>query len=157
MGLHRILYRSEAIGTFDDFEIQKLGIKAQVRNEYIDVTGVLIFCDNCFMQLIEGEEAVIKDLYYNKIYHDHRHRRIKVILQGDIKERAFETTRFLLSHSRKNGSNHFFNKIYDDLNKANLVNALIEYFKCTGEIDLRSFWINAKKNIEILNKEKSCK
>jgi hypothetical protein len=60
-------------------------------NKKNDVTGILLYWKktNQFMQVLEGEENIILDLY-DKISKDPRHSLLKIIYQEDIKARGFK-------------------------------------------------------------------
>ena len=60
-------------------------------NEKIEITGILVYWKktNQFLQLLEGEENVILNLY-NKICMDKRHSLSRVIYQENILERGFK-------------------------------------------------------------------
>ena len=62
--------------------------KARINNKLSDVTGLLVFVDGTFLQVLEGEESTVKDLM-EKISEDTRHRDIKVILGSNVERRTF--------------------------------------------------------------------
>ena len=43
------------------------------------ISGFLVYENGNFMQLLEGDEFVVKDLYFNKIAKDSRHSDAKVV------------------------------------------------------------------------------
>ncbi|HWF37906.1 MAG TPA: BLUF domain-containing protein [Candidatus Acidoferrales bacterium] len=52
------------------------------------VTGMLLYKDGCFMQVLEGNEEAVIDLA-EKIQRDPRHKNMMTLYQGDSPERQF--------------------------------------------------------------------
>ncbi len=57
-------------------------------NKATNVTGMLLYKDGNFIQVLEGEEQNVRSLYA-KIGRDLRHRGLIALLQGEIAERQF--------------------------------------------------------------------
>ncbi len=62
--------------------------QARLLNEQNHITGVLVYGQQQFMQLIEGEEAVIAELY-ERIARDSRHQNVFKLADKAIAERNF--------------------------------------------------------------------
>ena len=73
-----LVYRSTAIENFNDPEIRKMLENAKIYNEKKDITGCLLYHNQTFIQLLEGEENEVRALY-SKITKDLRHRDICVL------------------------------------------------------------------------------
>src|SRR5208283_4698336 len=58
------------------------------RNQARGITGVLIFVDGVFFQILEGEKDVVIDLM-ESIQRDTRHSGVKVYRERETDERAF--------------------------------------------------------------------
>ncbi|MCG7916550.1 MAG: BLUF domain-containing protein, partial [Candidatus Thiodiazotropha taylori] len=57
-------------------------------NELEDITGLLLYKDGSFVQVLEGySENVVK--IYRRIQHDDRHHQVKTLYQQAIQERDF--------------------------------------------------------------------
>ena len=54
----------------------------------VDVTGMLLYLDPFFLQVLEGEETVV-DMLFNFIKQDSRHHKISVIYKKPIAKRSF--------------------------------------------------------------------
>lgn len=67
---------------------QQLKIYAQTENAKHDITGLLIYCEGHFVQIIEGEAAAI-DTLYAKIARDKRHSESKILLRSVTSMRMF--------------------------------------------------------------------
>ena len=76
---YSILYKSKAISTFQLADIQTMLNKSKRFNKANDITGLIIYYDAQFLQLIEGEEDQIKTLY-DLILNDERHSDVETIL-----------------------------------------------------------------------------
>lgn len=88
MFLSRILYASTATDQFKPEDIQNILDKAKVKNVKLDITGMLCFSSNYFMQCIEASRDNVNALYYN-ILSDKRHTNIILLDYREISEREF--------------------------------------------------------------------
>ena len=86
--LYRIVYLSSATNLFDKPALLDLLRKAREKNQILGVTGMLLYKDGDFMQLLEGERATVKALY-RTIAGDSRHSGTTLILEEDAPERLF--------------------------------------------------------------------
>lgn len=85
-----IIYASSATQTFTRPELLALLAKARETNTRLGITGMLLYKDGNFIQVLEGEEAAVRTLYA-KITHDRRHSGLITLLQGRETERQFPT------------------------------------------------------------------
>ena len=83
-----IVYVSSAVTPFTHSELTDLLEKSRVNNAGLDVSGMLLYKDGNFMQVLEGEEGAVRTSY-DKIARDPRHRGLLVLLQGMLAERQF--------------------------------------------------------------------
>lgn len=64
-------------------------VSVSVRNnEQIGITGVLLFAQDHFMQVLEGSKAEVETTI-QKIVNDHRHTGVRILFKGVARERAF--------------------------------------------------------------------
>jgi hypothetical protein len=82
------IYSSAAAGTFQEHEIPGLLERIRKANEAIDVTGMLLYIEGSFFQLLEGEPAII-DALIRKIQSDTRHKQFTLIIREPIPARNF--------------------------------------------------------------------
>jgi biotin carboxylase len=61
---------------------------SRVNNRKHDITGMLIYGEGVFIQLIEGDKNII-DQVYTKISADPRHKNIIKMAEGDLTQRNF--------------------------------------------------------------------
>ncbi len=66
------MYVSSAVGSWTSAELTALLGQARTKNTALGVTGVLLHREGTFMQVLEGEEDVVRPLY-GSIAHDPRH------------------------------------------------------------------------------------
>jgi len=147
MALYSILYTSKSNAGGSDSEIFKIIEKAQIKNASLGLTGMLLYIEDSFLQVIEGEEENVKELI-DVIRHDPRHYHFNVILQGRVKERSFEkwrmglkifTSQDLMDVKMINKDNDF--DLIDTLNQnGNITMELMRYFYLNGEVDFKKFW-----------------
>jgi len=89
---YRLIYSSEETGKMSRPDLEQMLAESQVRNAKRDITGVLVFVDGVFLQVLEGERSDVEDLM-ESIGRDPRHRDIKVFHEEEIEHRAFPTWR----------------------------------------------------------------
>lgn len=86
--LSQLVYVSTRKSTCTDEEIEKILASCKKNNPALDITGVLLYSDKRFIQLVEGDAKTIMSLY-DKIKGDKRHEDLKMISYGPIREKAF--------------------------------------------------------------------
>ena len=86
--LYELLYTSAAVRAMDPKALLTLLEQARTKNARLHVTGLLIYHNREFMQLIEGEKDAILSLWQT-IQFDDRHRSARIIYEGSIDERGF--------------------------------------------------------------------
>lgn len=62
--------------------------QARLNNEKIGVTGCLLYHNNVFLQLLEGEEKTI-DKLFDKIATDNRHKEVTLVCEEKVEQRIF--------------------------------------------------------------------
>lgn len=62
--------------------------EARENNKKMDVTGMLLYRDGFFIQALEGEQAVVEELY-ERIAADPRHKNVINVYQNVISKRVF--------------------------------------------------------------------
>jgi hypothetical protein len=83
-----IVYISEYAGTLEDVDRQLANIRETSKrfNQDNQISGVLFFLNNRFMQVLEGETKALEKLL-EKIEADPRHTRLTYLLRVPISER----------------------------------------------------------------------
>lgn len=86
--LIQIVYASAANVHFSSEDLETLLERARANNEPRGLTGVLLYKDETFFQVLEGEPEHVHSLY-SKIELDPRHSNVLLLVQREISERNF--------------------------------------------------------------------
>jgi hypothetical protein len=78
----QLLYKSAGIPTLTQKDVAEIVAHSNKHNNARGISGFLVFENGQFMQLLEGDEAVIKELYHNKIAKDSRHTEVKILKES---------------------------------------------------------------------------
>lgn len=90
MSLYHLVYQSQALAPFTDAELAALLLRWRDHNRLMHVTGLLLHSpDGRFLQILEGEDADVRQLYYQHILSDPRHHQCRVLGEGSCAERSF--------------------------------------------------------------------
>lgn len=87
--MYRIIYLSSAVTKLSDEEISSLLIQSRKHNTEYNITGVLVYIEGDFIQVLEGKKETILFLF-EKIKNDSRHKGIICVFNDSIKERQFK-------------------------------------------------------------------
>jgi hypothetical protein len=90
MSLISLVYASLANENFSDDQLKALLKKAREKNASLDITGMLLYRDGFFLQVLEGEESQLDNLF-KVISNDNRHRDALIIYKKTLKERVFSS------------------------------------------------------------------
>lgn len=88
--MHLMAYVSEYAGIASDIQddLRQIEAVSKIRNQAHGVKGVLLYFDGRFLQLIEGDEASLRELY-DHICRDPRHRSIQCLIDQHVEEPSF--------------------------------------------------------------------
>ncbi|WP_207535605.1 BLUF domain-containing protein [Desertivirga arenae] len=86
--MYYLIYRSEAIEEMEDKALKAILGSSRKYNKEVNVTGMLLYFDSKFLQLLEGEEFAVKSIF-RKICKDSRHHNIVILKEGERMERLF--------------------------------------------------------------------
>lgn len=89
MALIHLIYVSSATAACDAVELEKILVSSARNNTPLQVTGMLLYAQGNFMQVLEGEEEAIDEIYA-RIAKDPRHDGLFVIEREPIEQRAFD-------------------------------------------------------------------
>ena len=84
----QLLYVSHASHDMTDEELHEMLEQARKKNKTLDITGILLFHNSYFMQLLEGPDEHVASLY-DTIRQDPRHRDVQLIGKYSINNRSF--------------------------------------------------------------------
>jgi hypothetical protein len=88
MNLIQCIYASHAGVAIREAEIQELLERARTNNVAKGITGMLLFIEGSFFQVLEGDAAAV-DRTYEVIARDVRHDRVTRIIREPIAQRSF--------------------------------------------------------------------
>ncbi len=95
--LHQIVYFSQPTRSMPLSEVRELLIKAQINNHFNDVTGLLLFDGDSFVQVLEGPRDKVMALF-RKIERDPRHTKFTTLMEREIAQRDFGQWSMGLAH-----------------------------------------------------------
>ena len=84
-----LIYVSYARHKMADDDLLKLLEECRSNNEGNGITGMLLYIDKKFIQVIEGDKQTVVDLF-DRISLDRRHKKVSIILEGELKTRNFQ-------------------------------------------------------------------
>jgi len=87
--MHQVVYSSAAVEEFSEAQLTELLSRARVNNERLGVTGMLLYHEGSFLQVVEGDGEVLEKLFQT-ISKDKRHHRVVPLLRRSVEERHFE-------------------------------------------------------------------
>ncbi|MGE3569090.1 MAG: BLUF domain-containing protein [Gammaproteobacteria bacterium] len=88
MGLIHCIYCSAANDELDETTRRELLQRSRARNARLGVTGMLLYVDGAFFQVLEGETEAVDDLFLH-IAGDPRHSNVTEIIREPIIARQF--------------------------------------------------------------------
>jgi len=86
--LINLIYGSDATSRFSQEELIEILNDCRRNNKKLDVTGMLLYHDGNFIQVLEGEQQIVEDLY-QKIAKDSRHENLLTYVKQPIDKRQF--------------------------------------------------------------------
>lgn len=87
--MYYLIYRSVATEQPTKESLARLLELARDANAKRAITGMLLYQNGRYMQMLEGEEAAVRELF-GKIAADSRHRLVKEVASGTMARRHFE-------------------------------------------------------------------
>ena len=86
--MNQVVYSSAALAPFSEAQLSELLVRARKKNERLGVSGMLLYHDGSFLQVLEGEPSVLDSLLA-VISVDKRHHRVVTLLKREVDERHF--------------------------------------------------------------------
>jgi hypothetical protein len=86
--MYLVVYVSSAVELFSEAQLTELLKKSRQNNSAAGVTGLLLYKEGNFMQLLEGAQEAVEETLL-RIERDPRHRNILKLLQQECEERSF--------------------------------------------------------------------
>jgi hypothetical protein len=83
-----LIYASAARRPFDDGQLAELLTKARANNARLGVSGILLYDQGSFLQVLEGDEPTVLPLF-ERIARDDRHDRVSILRRTTITTPSF--------------------------------------------------------------------
>lgn len=87
--MFQLIYCSIARPCLEDIDIRNILNISRAYNEAHDITGCLLYYNKEFIQILEGDRQLVKELY-KKIAADGRHRSVVLMSEEDTDDRIFK-------------------------------------------------------------------
>lgn len=84
----QLVYASAAAMTFNTSQLEVLLAKARRNNFRSDVTGMLLYHEGSFFQVLKGPEAAVRKIF-DRVSADPRHKEVMLVWQGNVATRQF--------------------------------------------------------------------
>ena len=94
---YHVLYRSRATQAPTETDLQALLEQSRTYNTHQQITGLLLYSDGQYVQLVEGSEAVVRSLYA-RIRVDPRHTQVVTLSDGPGPQRWFADWHMAFGH-----------------------------------------------------------
>lgn len=85
----QLIYISAAAKDFNTEELPALLEGARTNNSQLRITGMLLYHEGSFIQVLTGPKANVEPLF-DKIEKDPRHTDPRVLFRGEVDERSFD-------------------------------------------------------------------
>ncbi|MFL9881386.1 BLUF domain-containing protein [Herbaspirillum rhizosphaerae] len=88
MSINQLIYISQAVRKMSLEDLNTIQKQSKSNNQPIEVTGSLFYNGGWFLQVLEGPEVILNNLY-NKIEKDPRHKDSRILYNEPAKFRTF--------------------------------------------------------------------
>ncbi|AHF00774.1 blue light sensor protein [Thiomicrospira aerophila AL3] len=88
--MFELVYTSRASSMMTEIELEELRNEAIYFNSMQQITGLLLYNNGIFLQLLEGEQHDVESLY-SRIKQDFRHYDVRQIYSRPIDQRSFSS------------------------------------------------------------------
>jgi hypothetical protein len=86
--VHRLIYISSAAGSISQAELDRILGRSRANNTARGLTGILLFHDGCFFQVLEGDKDVVQRAF-TTISDDMRHGGVILLESRTVQHRSF--------------------------------------------------------------------
>lgn len=86
--MRQLLYVSHAPRALAPAELDRILATSRAHNALMGITGLLLFLEDSFLQILEGEERALRDLY-SRITADRRHAAPQLLLDRAVAAPGF--------------------------------------------------------------------
>jgi hypothetical protein len=86
--MKNIVYVSTAVKLMHENQLMDILHNSRLHNAALNISGVLLYSEGTFIQVLEGRDGVI-DALYSRIQADHRHKNVIKLIDEPINEKSF--------------------------------------------------------------------
>ena len=86
--MYQLMYISNVVNLMDEDDLNSVLEQARIKNKKLNITGMLVYHEGAFMQILEGQEDDVKSLM-KTISDDPRHNNIEILEEVTVSERCF--------------------------------------------------------------------
>ena len=86
--MKRLIYCSQATHDFGPEELVELLEQARGRNMGDGLSGMLLYCSQSFLQMLEGDDEAV-DATYARVEADDRHTNVRLLMNAQVATRLF--------------------------------------------------------------------
>jgi hypothetical protein len=86
--MYYLIYLSTAVKSITQSDLTSILEKSRVYNLEEQITGLLLYAEGTFIQVLEGDKKNVLNIF-SKIIEDKRHKNIIQLISDDIDERVF--------------------------------------------------------------------
>jgi hypothetical protein len=86
--MYYIVYISTAVKPMNHDDLTSLLRQCHDNNQELGITGILLYQQGTFMQMLEGDKQAVLEMYH-RISRDPRHTAVHTVLDGEIGQRNF--------------------------------------------------------------------
>ena len=86
---YQLAYTSFSVLPLQETTLSDILEGSRRNNNRDEITGILMYEDRTFFQVLEGEQSAVEDCYYKRIFNDPRHCGLSLIWHGLAKRREF--------------------------------------------------------------------
>lgn len=101
--IYRLIYSSKAADGMTDADLEDILETARTRNAENGITGMLLFTEGTFIQVLEGDKSAIDGLYA-RIARDPRHKAVELLFEQNDDSRALGQWQMAFSRMSPNAA-----------------------------------------------------
>jgi hypothetical protein len=87
--MYHLVYVSQTSHVLHEIDLLTILSESRANNKKKEITGMLLYLQERFIQVLEGDETVVNELY-EEIRKDPRHKKVTHILEGNSAHRLFK-------------------------------------------------------------------
>lgn len=96
----QLIYSSAATVPFSEQDLVRLLQHSRERNQELEISGMLLYYDDSFLQILEGPEKMVEQTF-ERISDDPRHRCVQLLVRASIHRRVFGDWKMGFVHARR--------------------------------------------------------